>query len=52
MTGGVLLWKSKKQPITAHSTVETELIALPYTVPGGPWLEQLMCDTGIRMPKA
>ena len=45
-SGGCVSWRSKKQTIVAHSTVEAEYIALSFSVREALWIQKLMAETG------
>ena len=51
LAGGAVSWSSKKQTITAQSTVEAEYIALSFAVREGLWLRKLMAETFLQPAK-
>lgn len=44
--GGAVSWRSKKQNVTAQSTVEAEYIATSFAVREALWLKRLLFDLG------
>jgi len=42
LSGGVISWSSKKQPVVALSTTEAEYIAAAYYATQGIWLKQIL----------
>lgn len=47
MSGGAIVWRSKRQPIVAQSSAESEYIALSYAVKEVMWLKQIAKELDI-----
>lgn len=47
LAGGAICWSSKKQSLTAQSTVEAELIALSFATREVLWLRKLALESGL-----
>lgn len=47
MSGAAIAWRSKRQPIVAQSSAESEYIALSYAVKEVMWLKQLARELNI-----
>ena len=50
-SGGAISWRSKKQTITAQSTVEAEYIALSYSIRELIWLPRMVRELKIKKPQ-
>ncbi len=52
MTGGVLTWLSKKQPVVTLSTAEAEYVAVSSATQEAVWLRRLLSTIGAKFPGA
>ena len=51
MSGGVISWMSKRQPVVALSTIEAEYMAATHADKDAIWLRRLCSDIGVDAGK-